>query len=70
MAYKIEEHVFLVKRLYQTASVVMVQREFRVKFVCRKTPSMSAINRIINKFEMSGSMVNNTQCGKKVMRWK
>jgi hypothetical protein len=57
--YTIEQCVFLVKRLYQTASVIMVQREFQVKSECRKAPSRSAINRLVNKFEMTGSMIDN-----------
>jgi hypothetical protein len=59
MAYTTEQCVFLVKRFYQTASVIMVQREFRVKFLCRKAPSRSAINRLVNKFEVTGNMIDN-----------
>jgi hypothetical protein len=56
MAYTIEQCVFLVKSFYQSASVVMVQHEFLVKFECRKAPSRSAINRLVNKFEATGSI--------------
>jgi hypothetical protein len=31
-----EQRTFLVKRVYQTANVILIQREFRVKFLCRK----------------------------------
>jgi hypothetical protein len=38
-------------------NVIMIQDEFQVKFECRKAPSRSAINRLLNKSEMSGRMI-------------
>jgi hypothetical protein len=44
-----EQRVLLVKRFYQTASVITVQQVFRVKFGCGKSPSRSAINRLVTR---------------------
>jgi hypothetical protein len=30
-----------------------------VKYECRKAPSRSAINRLVNKFKMTGSVIDN-----------
>jgi hypothetical protein len=59
MAYSIEQCVLLVKRFYQTGSVMKVWCEFQVKFECRKAPSRSAINRLVNKFKKTGSVTDN-----------
>jgi hypothetical protein len=58
MVYSIEWHAFLVERFYQATSVIMIRHEFGMKFECRKAPSMPAVNRLGNKFEMSGSMID------------
>jgi hypothetical protein len=41
-----------------------------VKFECRKAPSRSAINRLVNKFEATGGMIDNKKgvVGKKSVR--
>jgi hypothetical protein len=49
----------LAKRFLQTASVIAIQHEFQVTYKCRKAPSMSAINRLLNKFEKTGSVIKN-----------
>jgi hypothetical protein len=62
MAYSVEEHLFLVKRFYQTAGVIKIQREFRVKSVCRKAPSRFVINRLVHKFKMNEDVFDNKKC--------
>jgi hypothetical protein len=39
----------------------MIQREFQVKFGCRKASNRSAINRSVNKYEMTGHMTRNKE---------
>jgi hypothetical protein len=62
MAYSVEEHVFLIKRFYQTAGVIKIRREFRVKSVRRKAPSMFVINILVKKFKMNQSVFDNKNC--------
>jgi hypothetical protein len=61
VAYSTEQYEFLVKRFYQTqtASIIIIQHEFQVKFECRKAPRRSAMNRPVNKSEMTGHIINN-----------
>jgi hypothetical protein len=49
------------KDLYHTASVTEVQCEFEVKCECRIAPSRSSLNRLADKFEMNGTVVDNKE---------
>jgi hypothetical protein len=44
-AYTKEQGVFLVKMFYLTASLITIEREFKVTFECKKT--LSAINILV-----------------------
>jgi hypothetical protein len=59
MAHSIQQRVFLAKRFNQTASVITVQREFRVKFEYGKAQRQSVTNRLVNKFEKTGNVIDN-----------
>jgi hypothetical protein len=39
MVYSAEENMFLVKRFYQTASIIMIQHELKEKFEYQKAPT-------------------------------
>jgi hypothetical protein len=59
MAYCKEERVLLVKRFCQTDSVITIQCEFQVNSECRKASNRSGIYRLVNKYEMTGSVIEN-----------
>jgi hypothetical protein len=47
MVYMIEQHAFLIRRLYQREND---SDELCIKFICRKGQSKPAIDMLINKF--------------------
>jgi hypothetical protein len=59
MAYSTEQCGILAKRFYQTNSVIMIQRKFRVKLECRKAPRRPAISRLVKKSEATGGAIEN-----------
>lgn len=59
MTYITTECGSCVKQFYQTDSVLMVQREFRVRSTCKKGPKQLMVERLMKKFEQPGSVVNN-----------
>jgi hypothetical protein len=59
MAYSVEEGMSIVKTFYQTNSFVAVQRQFRSEFNAQQAPAISAIDRLVQKFEKTDSVCNN-----------
>lgn len=62
MTYFIEEKVVMIKWFYGGNSHQMVADMFSVQFPNRPIPSASTIGKIIKKFEIKGTVLNNCQC--------
>ena len=56
MKYDITKRIFLVKKYYELANIVLVQRAFRSKYPKEGTPNHKVIKNVVSNFEKTGSV--------------
>src|SRR6185437_941293 len=63
------QRVFVVEQYHSLQSYVLVQRAFRKRFKCRKTPANSTIADLVKKFHRCGQVTDQRQkSGRKVSK--
>ena len=64
--YTIEQHVFLIRKYWQTGSFKARQMAFQVEFGERRAPSKCCIQKLVKKLETTGSLLTQHAGGHKM----